>query len=98
MAVALLLSIVMVIIGKELFKTSCVDSSLVCFPVGSSCSLPRAVACWLQRGRRLCSGTSDRSCSSAFSGWLATAKSKGKVMFIPWECLRQPSSLYQPLR
>lgn len=28
----------------------------------------------------------------------ATAKSKGKVMFIPWECLRQPSSLYQPLR
>lgn len=33
MAVALLFSIVMVIIGKELFKTSCVDSSLVwgCF-------------------------------------------------------------------
>lgn len=29
MAVALLFSIVMVIIGKELFKTSCVDSSLV---------------------------------------------------------------------
>ncbi|XP_058699442.1 ATP-binding cassette sub-family C member 5 isoform X9 [Poecile atricapillus] len=28
----------------------------------------------------------------------ATAKTKGKVMFIPWECLRQPSNLYQPLR
>uniref|UniRef100_A0A8C0ENG9 Uncharacterized protein n=1 Tax=Bubo bubo TaxID=30461 RepID=A0A8C0ENG9_BUBBB len=59
---------------------------------GSSCSLPCAVARWLQQGRRHCSGTSDRSCSLEFSGWLANAKSKGKVMFIQWECLRQPRS------
>uniref|UniRef100_A0A8D0L9F6 Uncharacterized protein n=1 Tax=Sphenodon punctatus TaxID=8508 RepID=A0A8D0L9F6_SPHPU len=53
----------------------------------------------------LCSGTNDRSCSLEFSGWLysairmrqsswaeSNAKSKGKVMFIQWECLRLPRS------
>uniref|UniRef100_A0A8B9EDT1 Uncharacterized protein n=1 Tax=Anser cygnoides TaxID=8845 RepID=A0A8B9EDT1_ANSCY len=48
------------------------------FPVGSSCSLPRVFARWLQWGCPRCSGTSDRSCSLEFSGWLANAKSKGK--------------------
>lgn len=56
-------------------------------------------------GGSLCSGTSDRSCSLEFSGWLFTAvrmresswaeslaKSSGKVMFIPWECFPQPDS------
>uniref|UniRef100_A0A8C4YQ74 Uncharacterized protein n=1 Tax=Gopherus evgoodei TaxID=1825980 RepID=A0A8C4YQ74_9SAUR len=55
----------------------------------------------------LCSGTNDRSCSLEFSGWLysairmrqsswseSNAKSKGKVMFIQWECLRQKKLEY----
>uniref|UniRef100_A0A8C2YCL2 Uncharacterized protein n=1 Tax=Coturnix japonica TaxID=93934 RepID=A0A8C2YCL2_COTJA len=34
------------------------------------------VARWLWWGCLRCSGTSDRSCSLEFSGWLANAKSK----------------------
>uniref|UniRef100_A0A7M4EYM3 Uncharacterized protein n=1 Tax=Crocodylus porosus TaxID=8502 RepID=A0A7M4EYM3_CROPO len=70
------------------------------------CSLLCAVTHWTGWEAFLCSGTSDRSCSLEFSGWLysairmrqsrwaeSNAKSKGKVMFIQWECLRQPIAL-----
>lgn len=76
----------------------------------STCSLLGAVRIWIW-GESLCSGTSDRSCSLEFSGWLysavrmresswaeSLAKSSGKVMFIHWECFPQPDSYANSLK
>lgn len=91
------------LLGKGQWKASR-EVSFPPFQPLSSCSLLGAVRIWIW-GECLCSGTSDRSCSLEFSGWLysavrmresswaeSLAKSSGKVKFIHWECFPQPDS------